>query len=81
MFKRIMRYFFKYEKPPNFYGIKVEVRGKFHGILRKRKFKINMGRTGINKLNIFIDYDLRRSFTRFGVFSTKVWLTYFDNVF
>jgi hypothetical protein len=76
--KKIMNYFFKYDRANNFYGIYITVHGKFQGILRKRKFKIKFGRAGTQKFKVSIDYNLQKSFTRFGVFSIKVWLAYFD---
>jgi hypothetical protein len=76
--KKIMRYFFIYERPKNFFGIYLAVHGKFHGILRKRNFKVKFGRAGVRKFNLLVDYNLQKKFTRFGVFSIKVWLIYLN---
>ena len=77
--KKIMRYFFIYERPKNFFGIYITVHGKFHGILRKRNFKVKFGRIGVRKFNLLVDYNLQKKFTRFGVFSIKVWLIYLNS--
>jgi ribosomal protein S3 len=70
--KKIMSYYFKNDRAMNFYGIYITIHGKFQGYLRKRRFKIRFGRPGVQKLKVAVDYNLQRSFTRFGVFSIKV---------
>jgi ribosomal protein S3 len=74
--RRIINYFFWFERAPGFYGISISVHGKFHGILRKRKFQLRFGRIGKHTLKNRIDCSYKQSFTRFGVFSIKVWLLY-----
>lgn len=74
--KRIINYFFWFERAPGFCGIRIRVHGKFHGILRKRKFHMRLGRTGLHTLQTRVDYSYAQSFTRFGVFSIKTWLLY-----
>ena len=72
----ILNYFFQFEPSCDFRGLRITVRGKFQGILRKRRFRIKFGHPGIQELGLFMDYNLQRSFTKFGVFSIKVWLIY-----
>lgn len=75
--QRIIKYFFWFERAPGFYGICIKVRGKFHGILRKRKFHLRLGRTRLHTLQTRVDCSYEQSFTRFGVFSIKTWLLYY----
>lgn len=76
MMRRIMKYFFWFEKSPGFCGIRFDVRGKFQGRLRKRKYNMRIGRMCMHTLKINIDYSYRQSFTRFGIFSIKVWVAF-----
>lgn len=70
--RTIMKLFFIHKKIKHLEGISIKVCGRFQGILRKRKFKIIMGRTSLQSFEAKIDYDLQKSYTRFGVFSIKV---------
>ena len=72
--KRILNNFFFYGKYYNLIGILIKVHGKFQGILRKRKFKYAYGKTSLTTLTTFVDYSLQKSYTKFGVFSIKVFL-------
>lgn len=76
--RSILRYYLKFELAENFYGIYILVCGKFQGYLRKRKFSIKIGKPGIQRFKVSADYNLQNSYTRFGVFSIKVILTYYD---
>jgi len=71
-----LRFFFAHEKLRNFCGVFIQVSGKFQGILRKRKFQMSFGHTSFQSVTKQVDYNLQTSFTRFGVFSIKVWLLY-----
>jgi ribosomal protein S3 len=71
-----MRFFFSHEYLRGFSGMCIQVSGKFQGILRKRKFKISIGHTSFQSVNKYVDYSMENSFTRFGVFSIKIWSLY-----
>lgn len=70
--KRILNGFFYYGKYYNLVGILI----KFQGILRKRKFKHIYGKSSMTTFTTFVDYSLQKSYTKFGVFSIKVYLFY-----
>jgi len=74
--KRILNGFFYYGKYYNLVGILIKVHGKFQGILRKRKFKHIYGKSSMTTFTTFVDYSLQKSYTKFGVFSIKVYLFY-----
>lgn len=74
--RRLLTNFFFYGKYYNLIGILIKVHGKFQGILRKRRFKHAYGKTNMTTLTTFVDYDLQKSYTKFGVFSIKVYLFY-----
>ena len=74
--KRLLNSFFYYGKYYNLIGILIKVHGKFQGILRKRRFKHVYGKTSMTTFTTFVDYSLQKSFTKYGVFSIKVYLYY-----
>lgn len=74
--RKILNNFFFYGKYYKLIGVLIKVHGKFQGILRKRKFKHAYGKTNLTTINTFVDYSLQKSYTKFGVFSIKVWLLY-----
>jgi ribosomal protein S3 len=74
--KRLITNFFFYGKYYSLVGILIKVHGKFQGILRKRRFKHIYGKTSMTTLTTFVDYDLQKSYTKYGVFSIKVFLFY-----
>jgi len=74
--RRLLTNFFYYGKYCNLIGILLKVHGKFQGILRKRRFKHKYGKTNMTTFRTFVDYDLQKSYTKFGVFSIKVHLFY-----
>jgi ribosomal protein S3 len=73
--KRLIHNFLNYSKY-GLIGLLIKVHGKFQGVLRKRRFKYAYGKTSMTSFNTFIDYDLQKSYTKFGVFSIKVYLMY-----
>lgn len=74
--KRLLNSFFFYGTYCNLIGILIKVHGKFQGILRKRKFKHVYGKTSKTSFTSFVDYSLQKSYTKYGVFSIKVYLFY-----
>ena len=74
--RRLLTNFFFYGKYYNLIGILIKVHGKFQGILRKRRFKHSYGKTNMTTLTTYVDYDLQKSYTKFGVFSIKVYFFY-----
>jgi hypothetical protein len=64
----------------NLVGLFISVHGKFQGHLRKRRFKIMLGQTGRSSFDKQVAYDFKRSYTRWGVFSIKVFL-FFGSTF
>jgi len=73
---RIIKTIMSFEKTNNFSGIRIRVHGKFHGILKKRFHKTYIGRKSLHRMSTNVSYSLNKSYTRFGVFSIKVWLFY-----
>lgn len=76
--RRIFKKFFFFEQSPGFSGLRISVHGKFHGVLRRRKFEIRIRKMQLSNLQNRLDYSYVQSFTCFGVFSVKVWLLYSD---
>jgi hypothetical protein len=76
--RRLIDYFLKYESIESFLGLRIRVHGKFQGILKKRQFKMYRGYRSLHKLSTKVDYSAQRVYTKFGVFSIKVWLFYRD---
>lgn len=74
--KRILLSFLSYLEIKEFFGLKIEVRGKIQGKLRKKIFKIYKGyRSLLRKKNI-VSYSMSNQYSRFGAFSAKVWIFY-----
>ena len=71
---KLLNYLIFYETTEDFLGLRVRVAGKFQGRLRKRVFKIFRRYRGLQRLATVVDYSIYKVFTRFGVFSIKVWL-------
>jgi ribosomal protein S3 len=59
-----------------FLGFRITVCGKFQGRLRKKIFKEVAGHSSLITKSNFVHYDFKKMFSKFGVFSIKVWLFY-----
>lgn len=70
--KRLIYQFFYYGLRNDLKGVVFRVHGKFQGVLRKRRFFYAYGKTSTSALNTYVNYTLKKSYTRFGVFSIKV---------
>jgi len=77
--KRLLNSFLYYGTYYNLMGIIIKVHGKFQGKLRKRRFKYIFSKTSISTLTTNVDYSLQKSYTKFGVFSIKVFFFYSKN--
>lgn len=74
--KRLLNYILFYEKTKEFLGLRLKVCGKFQGKLRKKKYKFYHRYIALNAIKVYVDYSLHKVFTKFGVFSVKIWLFY-----
>lgn len=77
--KRLLNNFLYYGTYYNLIGIIIKVHGKFQGKLRKRKFKYIFGKTSSSTLTTHVDFSLQKSYTKYGVFSIKVFFFYSKN--
>jgi hypothetical protein len=55
-------------------GFKLRLSGKIGGKMRKSKFQYLLGKVQLQKLNLYLDFSLSISYTKFGAISVKVWL-------
>ena len=52
------------------------IKGKLNGINRKRKYYINLGSFGLQKVDSIVIYSSNYKITRFGVLGLKSWLIF-----
>jgi ribosomal protein S3 len=69
---RILCNLLEYIITNDFLGLRLSVHGKFGGRLRKKVYNIFKGYRPLTRKSTFIDYDLQKMHSRFGVFSIKV---------
>jgi len=55
-------------------GIKILIKGRLNGRLRKNKKTIKLGKLGLNSINSKIEYNESTSFTLDGTIGVKVWI-------
>lgn len=67
-------YFLFTQNLVNFKGFKIYISGKLNGKMKRSKYGYKMGEIWLNTFNIRINYYYLPLYTKFGVFSLKVWL-------
>lgn len=72
-FIQIINFLFT-KKLINFKGFKVYISGKLNGKMKRSKYGYKMGEIWLNTLNNKINYYYLPLYTKFGIFSLKVWL-------
>jgi len=55
-------------------GIKLKVQGKLNGRMRKSKYNYNIGKVQLQELQVFLNYNMSISYTKFGIMAIKLWL-------
>jgi len=59
----------------NFKGIRIAIKGRFGGISRTKKRVVQVGQVSLQSIqNNLVSYSITRSYTKYGVFSVKVWV-------
>jgi len=59
-----------------FLGLQLRSTGKISGSLRKSKYHFKLGQVKLQKFFISLNYSLSLSYTKFGVISIKIWVSY-----
>lgn len=72
--KKIYKLYFN--KIINFKGYKIAICGKLNGKMKRQKYKFKIGKIMLNSLHCRIDYFYLPLYTKYGVFSIKIWLNY-----
>ena len=55
-------------------GFKIRLSGKLNGKMRKSKFQYKLGKVQLQILNIFLNFNINISYTKFGTISIKTWI-------
>ena len=58
----------------NFKGFKIYISGKLNGKMKRSKYGYKMGEIWLNTFNNKINYYYLPLYTKFGIFSLKIWL-------
>lgn len=61
-------------KLPLFKGIRIYVKGKLNGKMRRKTYSFKFGRLALHQISSSLDYFKATSFTKFGTLSVKVWV-------
>jgi hypothetical protein len=72
-FIQIIHFLFT-KKLINFKGFKIYISGKLNGKMKRSKYGYKMGEIWLNTFNNKINYYYLPLYTKFGIFSLKVWL-------
>ena len=67
-------YYLYYQKILNFMGFKFYLSGKLNGKMKRQKYSYKIGKMLLQVINLKILYTFFNLYTKFGVFSIKVWL-------
>ena len=62
----------------NLKGIRIDCSGRFNGIDRTRTISIKQGILSFNQIDTNIVYSFNTSYTKYGSFGIKVWLSYYN---
>jgi len=62
----------------NLKGIRIDCSGRFNGIDRTRTISIKQGILSFNQIDTNIIYSFSTSYTKYGSFGIKVWLSYYN---
>lgn len=60
----------------HFKGFKFYISGKLNGNMKRKKYSYKLGKIRLNSLNTLVDYFYLPLYTKFGVISLKMWLSY-----
>ena len=74
--KRLLFLYFHHGTKFDIKGVFFKVCGKFQGKLRKRKFIASYKKKSLTTFTDLVSFSISQSYTKFGVFSIKVWLIY-----
>ena len=67
-------YYLYYQKILNFMGFKFYLSGKLNGKMKRQKYSYKIGKMLLQVINFKIMYSFFNLYTKFGVFSIKIWL-------
>ena len=64
-----------YQQILNFKGLKLYISGKLNGKMKRQKYSYKIGKMLLNTLNFKVYYTFMPVYTKFGVFSVRIWLS------